>query len=117
MNESLNIGCVVYKETDTGIKADWVFSRNDKIEKGEGMGVRSDKSNKKRGFEGEYEITYTDENGNKSPKLKLFISLESEYYSLKWINNETITDFGIGIENDNKLIVIYSEFNERLNLL
>ncbi len=109
MNNRLNIGCVVYAETSNGIKAEWVFSKNDKTEHGKGVGVRLTELNKKRKFEGEFEITYSDANGNKSPILNLIISFESGYYKLTWNKNKKITDIGIGIESDNKLLASYTE--------
>lgn len=107
-----NIGCVIYTETNNCITAEWVSSKKGKIDKGNGIGIRLTKAKSKRRFEGEYEIIYTDMKGNNSPKLKLIILFESGYYRLKWINNKTITDIGIGIENDNKLSAGWSEFNQ-----
>ncbi|MBI9038127.1 MAG: hypothetical protein JEY97_08350, partial [Bacteroidales bacterium] len=91
------------------IIAEWIFRKNDKIEQGNGIGKRLTKLNKKRRFEGEFEITYSDANGNKSSKLNLIISFESGYYNLTWNNNERNTDIGIGIESDNNLLASYTE--------
>ncbi|MTI30865.1 hypothetical protein, partial [Xanthovirga aplysinae] len=76
---NLNIGCVIYTETNTGIKAEWIFKRNHKIERGTGIGIRLTEFKQKRRFEGEYEIMYYHLNGTNSPKLKLIISFESGY--------------------------------------
>ncbi|MEM9076852.1 MAG: hypothetical protein AAGC43_07425 [Bacteroidota bacterium] len=106
---NIPLGCVVYSESTNGIKAKWIFNRKDKIERGTGIGIRLTELNKKRRFEGEFEITYSDTDGNKSPKLNLIISFELGYYSLTWNNKEKITDIGIGIESDNKLLVSYTK--------
>lgn len=98
-----NIGCVIYTETSSGIKAEWVSSNNSKIARGIGIGIRLNPTNEMKKFVGEYEITYFDVNGIESPKLKLNISFESDCYKLTWIYNGEITDIGIGIKSDNKL--------------
>ena len=104
-----NIGCVIYTETDTGITAEWVFSKNDKITRGTGIGKRITELNLKNRFEGEYEIIYTEINGIKSKKLKLIISSELGYYKLKWSYIGKTKFIGIGIENDNKLSVGWNQ--------
>lgn len=106
---NINLGCVIYTETNNGIAAEWIFKKNDKIEHGNGIGKRLTNLNKERRFEGEFEITYSDANGNKSSKLKLIISFDSGYYNLTWNNNEKNTDIGIGIERNNNLLVSYTE--------
>lgn len=102
-----NIGCVVYSETETGIEAEWVFSENGKITRGTGIGIRLTELNSERRLEGAYEITYSDQNGVKSPKLSLIISFEFECYKLEWANNGTVTDIGVGIASNNKLSAGY----------
>ncbi|PRX56646.1 hypothetical protein [Flagellimonas meridianipacifica] len=110
LNKSnIPLGCVVYSESIHGIEAEWIFKRKDTIERGKGIGIRLTEVNKKRRYEGEFEITYSDTDGNTSPKLYLIISFESGYYTLTWSNNEKITDIGIGIERDNKLLVSYTK--------
>ena len=104
-----NIGCVIYTETDMGIKGEWVFYRDNKVEHGHGIGTRLTPLKSKRKFEGNFEITYFDSEDNKLVKLDLIISFESEWYTLIWKKNEEITDVGIGVERDCKLIVNYSE--------
>lgn len=104
-----NIGCVIYTETDTGITAEWVFSKNDKITRGTGIGKRLSELKLEKRFEGEYEIIYTDINGSKSEKLKLIISSELGYYNLSWSYKEKTKFIGIGIENDNKLSVGWNQ--------
>ena len=106
-----NIGCVIYAETSNGIKAEWLLSNNNKITRGTGIGTRLNPTNKKKDFEGEYEITYSDINGKESPKLKLNISFESDCYKLTWIYNGTVTGIGIGIKNNNKLSVGWFKVN------
>lgn len=68
-------------------------------------------ANKKKKFEGEYEITYSDINGIKSPKLKLNISFASDCYKLIWTYHGKVTDIGIGIENNNKLSASWYKVN------
>ena len=106
---NFNLGCVVYAETIDGIEAEWVFHRHDHIARGTGTGVRLTKLNPERPFEGGFEITYFDENGNASPKLDLTISFESGSYHLRWRNGGLTTEVGIGIERDNKLLAGYTE--------
>jgi len=106
---TLNLGCVVYTESVDGIEAEWVFSKNGEVEHGTGIGTRLTQSNEKKRFEGEYEITYSDGEGNRSPKLNLIISFDLGHYHLKWSLDEKITDIGIGIEKDNKLLVSYTK--------
>jgi hypothetical protein len=110
-----NIGCVIYTETKNGITAEWVFSQNEVITRGTGIGIRLKGSKPNKRFEGEYEIVYSEINGKKYPKLKLVISCASGYYTLKWINKNNTTDIGIGIENDNKLSVGWIKINEDLS--
>mgnify|MGYP001206758094 CR=1 FL=1 len=107
-----NIGCVIYTETKNGIKAEYVFCKNNAISRGTGIGIRLIESKLKKRFEGAYEIIYTDINGIKSPKLKLIISLELGCYKLSWSNNEETIGIGIGIEKDNKLSVGWIEIEE-----
>lgn len=102
-----NIGCVIYTETTTGLKAEWICSKNEIIEQGIGVGIRLTALNNNR-FEGEYEIIYTDAKGSTSPKIHLIISLESGVYNLLWKINGKTTDMGIGIERDNKLFASYT---------
>ncbi len=106
---NLNIGCVIYTETDNGIKAEWFYYRDNKIEHGNGIGIRLTTLNKKRRFEGEFAITYSDPNENILAKLNLIISFELQCYKLTWKNNERITNMGIGVERENKLVVSYAE--------
>lgn len=109
-----DIGCVIYTETKSGIKAEWIFSENKNINKGFGIGTRITKLNTLNRFEGTFEIEYTDINGVKSPKLELVISFQAGYYYLTWINNNTTTDIGIGLLNDGKLSVGYRQWRKSL---
>ena len=108
-NSINNIGSVIYTKTNNGITAEWVFSKNDKITRGTGIGKRLTELKLKNKFEGEYEIVYTDINGIKSKKLKLVILSEVGYYNLRWSYNEKTKFIGIGIENDNKLSVGWNQ--------
>lgn len=109
MNNNQHLGCVIYTETTIGILAEWVSKGNGKITQGNGIGRRLSDLNKKRRFEGTYEITYVDANGDKSPKLHLTISFEAGFYHLVWKDNQKTTDTGIGIENNNMLLVSYTK--------
>lgn len=111
MNDTfeLNLGCVVYSEALNGIEAQYIFKRDDIIQRGTGIGKRLSKLNKNRRFEGEFEVVYADENGDMSPTLHLTILFDSECYSLTWKIGSEITDIGIGIKNDNKLFVSYQK--------
>ncbi len=109
MGSNNNFGCVVYSETVDGIHAEWVFLGNSEIERGTGHGNRLTELNKALRFDGEFEITYTDANGETSPKLHLTISFESGTYHLTWKYNEKTTDFGIGMLKDNMLLVSYTK--------
>lgn len=107
MMDEINIGCVVYTETNGRISAKWLFQQNDEIDQGSGVGTRLTRLNKNRPFEGEFEITYQDSKGNRSPKLRLIISYDSGHYKLVWYENEKVTDIGIGFEVENKLMASY----------
>ncbi|SEB40900.1 hypothetical protein SAMN04489761_0528 [Tenacibaculum sp. MAR_2009_124] len=107
--KNLNLGCVVYSLTTDGVKAEWLFSENNEIERGVGSAKRVTKLIKERKFEGEFDIVYIDSNGDKSPKLRLSISFKSGYYYVTWKHKELVTDIGIGIESDNKLLVSYKK--------
>lgn len=100
-----NIGSVVYTLTDTGIKADWVFSNQNKISRGTGGGIRKSPFNEAGEFEGDFEIVYWDLEGKASPKLDLKISCDSGFYKLIWMYNGEVTDMGVGIRNQNTLSV------------
>jgi len=102
----------VYSESDSGLDAEWIFNQNNVIQRGVGKGIRISELNLKRRFEGVFEITYSDENGNKSPRLNLNITHESGYYKLIWKIGDEITDIGIGIEKDDKLFSSYKKTNE-----
>lgn len=106
---ALNIGCVIYTETDYGIKAEWLYHRNNELEHGLGTGKRLTKYNPENVFEGEYEITYLDIKGNILALLHLIIKPESEYYKLTWKNKEKVTDMGVGMQRYGNLIVSYTE--------
>ncbi len=108
-----NIGCVVYTETSSGIKAEWVLSNNGKIDSGTGIGIRLNPTNETKEFVGEYMVTYSDINGLESAKLKLNISFESGCYKLIWMHNGEITDIGIGIINNNKLSAGWFKINKK----
>lgn len=107
-----NVGCVVYTETKTGIEAEWVFSENGKITSGTGVGIRLTELKSERRFEGEYEITYYDRNGLKSPKLILIVSFEFESYKLEWADNGKVTDIGVGIASSNTLSSGYRQWKK-----
>lgn len=105
----MNLGCVIYSESIDGIDAKWIFNRDGNIRHGIGKGKRLSPLNKKRRFEGDFEITYSVENENISQKLILSIKFKSGYYNLIWKIGNKITDVGIGIESDNKLLVSYKQ--------
>ena len=108
---NFSVGCVIYTVTKSGINAIWNFNKNDQISNGTGSGERLTKFNPNRRFEGEYEIVYTDINGNKFPKLKLSISFESAYYKLKWDKDEKTEFIGIGIESGDNLCAGWTDFD------
>lgn len=111
MNSDFNIqlGCVIYTETPTGITAEWIYKNNEELVHGKGIGIRTTHIHHERRFEGEFDITYTYANGDTSPMLKLIITFEAEYYNLTWTHHEKVTDIGIGIERNNSLVVSYTE--------
>ncbi len=106
---NFNLGCVVYTETTDGIQATWLHDREGSVERGTGIGKRLTRFDPKRSFEGQFEITYYDIDGNPSPQLNLTISFDSGYYRLTWRINGEITDLGIGFKSDKKLLVSYRE--------
>ncbi len=113
MNDPINtnLGCVVYTEMANGITAEWMYTKNGEATYGSGIGIRLTEVNKKRRFEGTFEITYLDASGTESPKLQLIISYETGFYKVRWMNNEKITEVGAGFERDQKLLVSYTEVN------
>ncbi len=98
-----NIGCVVYSKTTKNLNAFWFYSNNNKVISGTGIGVRTDEGNIESRFDGQYNITYFDEDGTELSTLKLIISFKSGYYDLKWIKDDKISYYGLGLEIDNKL--------------
>ena len=100
-----NLGCVIYTKSKTGIEAEWLFTSNGKLEKGTGIGKRISKSNFENEFEGDYEIIYIDSEGKSSPKIDLKITKQINYFELIWSFQGEISEVGIGIEKDEKLIV------------
>ena len=99
----------MYTETAEGIEADWVFNGNGEIQQGTGRGVRTSKQTFDYKFEGEYTISYADQDGNKSPDLQLVISYHAGVYHLAWKMNDAITDLGIGMILNHKLIASYTK--------
>lgn len=92
-----------------GISAEWVSNRNGKIERGIGTGLRLSKPDSNDIFVGEFEIIYTGEDGQDSPKLNLAISFESGKYHLLWTFNGKAMDVGIGMLSDHKLVASYTK--------
>ena len=107
----LNLGGVIYSKSENGIEAQWIFNNKGEILSGTGNGIRLTELSSKNEFEGQFEITYLEENGDKSPKLILSILFQSGIYHLTWRINEKITDIGIGFEKDNKLFASYKKVN------
>ena len=105
----LNLGCVVYSETENGIAAEWISNQNGKIRQGTGLGIRTDHQKPGNRFEGIFEVSYSDADGNKAPNLELTILFNLGYYTLTWSRDGIITDQGIGIMYDNKLVVSYAQ--------
>ena len=104
-----NIGSVIYSETPEGINAKWIFKGTDQVQHGTGEARRLSVLNEDHRFEGEFEITYIDQNGYKSPTLNLVITFISDYYHLAWKTDDQLTDIGIGMENEGKLIASYKK--------
>ena len=107
---NINLGCVVYTETEDGINAEWIFRKDHSIERGSGSGKRITEIVPERRFEGEFEIRYINSHGKPSPNLTLIIEFKQDHYLLTWKREEKITDIGIGIESDKKLIAGYNEY-------
>ena len=111
MDSILNIGCVVYTKTTQGIDAEWRYRQNDQIEKGTGVGIDVSNNVNER-FEGQYDITYVGEQGQKSPTLRLDISQKEGVFYLRWLLDNRTTDIGVGMLVDGKLIAGYAEAPE-----
>ena len=111
MKESnrLNLGCVVYSETANGIEANWIYNHHGEIQRGIGNGIRISKRKFEHRFEGEYEISYSDQNGNKSPDLNLNITYNMGFYTLSWKKNGAKTELGIGLMVNDILLASYTE--------
>ena len=97
----LNIGCVIYnKDIQNGsLSADWCFENGKKIK---GTGIATGRPG--ADYAGEYEIVYTDGNGNKSAKYNLQIVNDNGFYSLRWYLNRELKYVGTGILHGKLLI-------------
>ncbi|MBU1082633.1 MAG: hypothetical protein KKB59_19260 [Spirochaetes bacterium] len=97
-----NIGIVEYiKNFKTGIMvAKWNFMHNENIICGTGIanGPQNDK------YEGNYEIQYYDEDGEKVGLYNLIIKNDSKRYLLNWYQDNELKCYGVGLLSDNKLI-------------
>ena len=107
-NINLNLGCVAYTATENGIEADWIYSSKGQVQKGIGKGIRIGKIKAENTFEGEFTISYVNQNGEKSPGLILKISFDSGYYNLSWHLEGKTVDIGIGTLSGDKLIAGYT---------
>lgn len=103
------MGSVIYSETPEGINAKWIFKGTDEVQYGMGEATRLSALNENHRFEGEFEIIYTDQNGHKSPRLNLVIAFVSDHYQLSWKMGDQLTDIGIGMEHEGKLIASYKK--------
>ena len=105
-----DIGFVEYSKNmdDNYIEAKWFYY--DKGVKRSGTGLVQGKFNKT--FDGDFHVTYYDNDGSETSSFQLKINFDAGHYHLKWIKNGKIEYFGIGIEYDNKLFASWRKFIE-----
>ena len=105
-----DIGFVQYSKNKKKniIEAVWYYLNNN--EKISGTGIA--KGVFDNTFEGNFLVTYYDNNGSETSNFELKIKFEAEYYHLKWIKDGNIEYFGIGVECDNKLFAGWRKFKE-----
>jgi hypothetical protein len=96
-----DIGIVEYsKDADKNcILANWFYMKNGKKIFGTGIAVGEVSNN----YEGEYLVTYYNQNGVELSKYNLIIIQSQNHYELKWIANGQVEYIGVGMEKDNKL--------------
>lgn len=97
------IGTAVYSKTPFGIEAIWCHTKNDVVISGTGKGKKKDDLNSIKQYEGDYEITYFDDNAVSLGTYQLIIRYDQNCYHLKWMEDMKVVYFGIGVELDNKL--------------
>ncbi len=97
-----NIGYVQYTKGDKfgELKAVWVHAVY-----GRGTGLA--KGNSSDSFEGNYQITYFDENETLQAELELEIVKNGLSYELTWSKNGVVTSIGLGMENSDILSAGY----------
>lgn len=94
----MNIGTVIYSHGKIEGTLDAVWYHD---ELGNGYGFAEGGCGKS--FEGEFNISYYNNNGNLLAERKLIIKKEGGHYNLSWLNDGKITAAGRGIELDGKL--------------
>ena len=109
MAGKINIGCVVYTETDTGLEAVWHYDNGEILESGTGIAKRLTPLNKDKIFEGEFVITYFDTDNEPIANLTLIIVFEKEYYKLSWLKDGELAFAGMGFFRDDQLVAGYSK--------
>ena len=107
-----DIGFVQYSKNTNKkiIEATWFYLMN--REKISGTGIVKGKFDNT--FAGDFNVKYYNKEGVETSNYKLIITLEENQYQLKWITNDIVEYFGIGIEYDNKLFAGWRKFQEYL---
>jgi hypothetical protein len=98
-----DIGVVTYcfDLTQNRMKANWTYSSLKGMESGTGL---TDICDVKNGFEGNYKITYYDQNDEKHGTFDLEIKKKNECFDLTWRRENKKIFVGVGIENNGCLI-------------
>jgi hypothetical protein len=96
-----DIGVVEYSKdiAKNCILAKWFYVKNNKTRFGTGIAIGKLSDN----YEGEYIVTYYNQNGAESSKFNLCITKKQDHYELKWLADGKIEFLGIGMERGNKL--------------
>jgi hypothetical protein len=101
VQETLNIGFVLYTESDTPgtLYARWNYSYN---YSGPGIATGGPKES---GFAGHYHVRYFYENGEFSDEYDLVIEKTGDFYDVSWITDGKVSARGVGMEVENGLAV------------
>lgn len=106
-HQVLNLGCVVYRQINDGLEAEWMQLQDESKKKGTGKAKRLGKAEAGQPYEGSFEIIYEDDAGHQSPKLHLSIVRCREGYELTWRQGQQVTERGIGFVSEDRLIASF----------
>ncbi len=105
-----DIGVVEYSidSTQNCINAKWYSSKDGLVTSGTGAA----KGDLKDGFDGEFTVTYYNQEKTESISYKLLIKRNGDHYNLEWFSDKGKEYFGIGFEYEGKLFAGYRIFSK-----